>query len=133
MNTIRKMTRFYIVNPITDRRTEQRFSSKESVVVKIEENSKVFPAIAFDVGRSGLRLEAWGEVVVGSYLQISFPNSPEHIRCFGQIVWSKRVDGKDYFIFGVSIGAWHGVVSGENSWKKYKGSNIQSDRRSRIR
>jgi hypothetical protein len=127
----RKLTRFYIINPISDRRTEQRFDAREDVVVRFPETGKVCPAVALDLARTGLRLESGAEMPVGADVEIAFPKAVDHIRCFGRIAWVKP--GGNGTTAGVAVDAWHGVVLGEASWTRYKGAAPKKDRRGRPR
>lgn len=127
----RKLTRFYIINPISDRRMEQRFDSREDVLLRFLSNGNVAPAVALDVGKKGLRIETEGELFAGEDVEISFPRGTDHIRCFGQIVWVKPLG--TIRIAGVSVESWHGVVLGEDSWLRYKGVVSKKDRRAKKR
>lgn len=129
MRPARKITRFYIINPIGDRRTEIRFQSTENVVIKFLDNDKVTPAMAHEVGQAGLRLESECELEVGQDIEVSFPKAPDHINCFGRIVWVKFHPGANMWTCGVAVESWHGIVAGSNSWMVYKGSAPQKDRR----
>jgi hypothetical protein len=123
----RKLTRFYVINPISDRRVEQRFDSREDVLVRFPESGKIVTAVALDVGKSGLRLESDAEIVVGAELEVAFPKAVDHIRCFGRVAWTKPVGtGR---LAGVAVESWHGVVLGEESWTRYKGTGPKKDRR----
>lgn len=127
----RKLTRFYIINPISDRRTEQRFDAREDVLVRFPESGRVAPAVAVDVGKTGLRLETNAEVPVGVEVEIAFPKALDHIRCFGRIAWAKpATEGR---VAGVAIDSWHGVVLGEESWTRYKSPVPKKDRRGQPR
>lgn len=133
LGSARKLTRFYIINPVGDRRLEQRFDSKESVALRIPQTGKVGPAVAYDVGRHGLRLECDWQLQPGMDVELAFPNTPDQMRCFGHVVWVKeRAFGK-YFDCGISIDVWHGIVAGENSWMRVKGSIPKSERRNKPR
>lgn len=129
----RKLTRFYIINPVGDRRLEQRFDSKESVVLRFPETGKVGPATAYDIGRHGLRMDFEWEPQVGSGVEVAFPNTSDQMRAYGQVVWVReRAFGK-YYECGVSIEAWHGVIHGEKSWMSIKGIFPKSERRKKNR
>ncbi|MBV9080215.1 MAG: hypothetical protein JO102_03745 [Elusimicrobia bacterium] len=69
----------------------------------------------------------------GAEVEIAFPQAPDHIRCFGRIVWTRRVPGAPVREAGVSVEVWHGVVLGEESWTRFKGATPKKDRRSRPR
>src|SRR5215831_9394396 len=92
-NSARKLKRFYIINPVGDRRVEQRFESREDVVIRFPDSGKMGPAVARDIGRMGLRLELMEDVESGVEVEIAFPQTPDNIRCFGRIVWTRRVAG----------------------------------------
>ncbi|MCG3204706.1 MAG: hypothetical protein KCHDKBKB_01422 [Elusimicrobia bacterium] len=131
--TARKLTRFYIINPIGDRRLEQRFDSKESVVLRFPATGRVGPAIAYDIGRHGLRLEYETQPTIGIDVEIAFPNTPDQMRAYGHVVWVReRAFGK-YFECGVSISVWHGVINGEKSWMSLKGFIPKEERRKKSR
>lgn len=129
--TPRKLTRFYVINPIGDRRLEQRFDSREDVVLKVAQTGKVFPSVAYDMGRYGMRVEFDGVLQPGMDIEVAFPNTPDQVHCFGRVVWG-RAHGSLHK-YGVAVEAWHGVVRGENSWTKYKGVRPKSERRQRSR
>lgn len=129
----RKLTRFYVINPVGDRRLEQRFESKENVVLRLPQSGKVGPAVAFDVGRHGLRLESDAQLQTGMDVEVAFPNTPDQMRCFGRVAWVReRAFGK-YFECGIAVDVWHGVISGENSWVTVKGAVPKSERRRKTR
>lgn len=129
----RKLTRFFIINPVTDRRLETRFESKENVDVRDEETEKVFPAIAFDIGRHGLRLETTEKTEIGKTYQIAFLETPDNIRCFAMAVWVKKREEGSGYETGLAISAWHGIVMGKESWEKFKGVKLKRDRRRKTR
>ena len=124
----RKSPRFFIVNPLRDRRRETRFESTHDVVVRVLNSGKTFPAVAFDVGERGLKIDLGAFMETGSTLQIAFPNASGHVRCFGRVVWSKP-SGADRCEAGVYVNAWHGIVEGSDSWKRFKGFRPKRDRR----
>lgn len=128
----RKLTRFYVINPIGDRRLEQRFESREDVVLKVSQTGKIFPSVAYDLGRYGLRLESEGMLQPGMDIEVAFPNTPDQVHCFGRVVWARAKTGH-LSEYGVAIEAWHGVVRGENSWSKFKGVRPKVERRQRPR
>src|SRR5258706_11453164 len=117
----RKVPRFFIINPVQDRRMEVRFESEEQVEVFLEGSKETISAVAYDIGKQGLRLRTKKPFDLDSSLQIGFHDNPENIRCFGHVVWSKSSEEGNAFECGVQITSWHGIVSGNNSWKKYKG------------
>jgi len=130
-NAQRKLTRFYIINPIGDRRVETRFESREDVMVRVCDNGALAPAVAVDVGKTGLRLETDAELMAGMEIEVAFPNAADSIRCFGRVAWVKPMGtGRQA---GVAVEAWHGVVLGEESWTKYKSVLPKRDRRNRPR
>jgi hypothetical protein len=132
-NSQRKLTRFYIINPITDRRVEQRFESREQIFLRIPQIGRSGPAVAYDIGRSGLRLECDWNVQPGMDIELAFPNSTDNMKCYGNIVWCKeRAFGK-FFECGISIEVWHGIVEGENSWTKVRGAKPKPERRNKGR
>lgn len=129
----RKLTRFYIINPVGDRRLEQRFESKEQVVLRFPLSGKMGPAVAYDIGKHGMRIETELQIQPGYDVEIAFPNSADHMQCFGRIVWAKPINGGKNFEGGVSIEVWHGVIQGENSWTSKKGTRPKAERRVRPR
>lgn len=129
----RKLTRFYVINPIGDRRLEQRFESREDVVLKVAQTAKIFPSVAYDLGRHGMRLETEGVLQPGMDIEVAFPNTPDQVHCFGRVVWGRARSGGRSHEYGVAIEAWHGVIRGENSWTKYKGVRPKPERRTRSR
>ena len=131
-NAQRKLTRFYIINPISDRRVEQRFEAREDVVIRFPESGKMGPATAVDVGKTGMRLETEMDLPVGCDVEIAFPKAVDHVQCFGRVAWVKP-SGEKTRIAGVAIDSWHGVVLGEESWTRYKGTAPKKDRRGRPR
>lgn len=130
---VRKLPRFYIINPVTDRRLEPRFESREDVVIRFDESGRTYPAVAHDIWRRGMKLECSVQLPVGAGVQIAFPNVPDHIRCFGRVVWCRAKEKSKDFENGVAIDAWHGIVEGEDSWKKFRGLKLKADRRAKQR
>lgn len=126
----RKVTRFYIINPISDRRVEARFEARESVIVRLEDTGKKFPATARDIGQRGLRLESDVPIEIESQIQVVFPNAQDNVQNYGRVVWAKYYEASKTYECGVAIDAWHGIVEGENSWKRFKGTQPKNDRRS---
>lgn len=118
-----------MINPIGDRRLEARFESRENVVVRLEQGDKVIPAVGYEIGRFGMKLETHFELEMGSYVQVAFPNAADHVRCFGRVVWSRPARESGGFECGLSLESWHGIVEGEESWKKYQGGRSKSERR----
>jgi hypothetical protein len=131
--TQRKLTRFYVINPVGDRRLEQRFESREDVVVRVPQTGKVFPAVGYDVGQYGMRLESEGVLLADLYVEVAFPNTPDQVHCFGRVVWARNRSGSNSYECGIAIEAWHGIVRGASSWTKYKGIHPKPERRSRPR
>lgn len=132
-NTARRFPRFYVINPLPDRRLDPRFDSSENVVMRFSESLAVYPAVAHEVSRRGLRLESSVRIELGTTVQISFPNAIDHIQAFGQVVWTRERPGKARFDSGVRVEAWHGIFMGRESWKKYAGIRPKGDRRARRR
>lgn len=133
LSTPRKLTRFYVINPITDRRFEQRFESRQDVQIRFENSGHAVQAVACDVSKRGLRLETEIKLEPGRDIQVVFPDSPDHIRCFGHVVWSRPLEEGSNYESGISIDAWYGIVQGEDSWKRYRGIRPKHDRRQRPR
>jgi hypothetical protein len=129
----RKLPRFYIINPVNDRRLECRFESQEPVEVKDQHNGKTTSAIALEIGKQGLKLETSEFMDVGKNIQVEFHTTNDHVGCFGYIAWTRRKEEGDSFESGVSIDAWHGIIQGEESWKKFKGIKPKRDRRRKTR
>jgi hypothetical protein len=129
----RRFPRFYVINPLTDRRLDQRFSSTENVVMRLSQSLAVHPAVAHEVSRRGLRLESTIRIEVGTAIQIAFPNAIDHIQAFGVVAWTRELPGKTKFESGVRVEAWHGIFMGNESWKKYTGMRPKNDRRLRRR
>lgn len=129
----RKTPRFFIVNPLSDRRREARFESRESVVIRVQNTGKTFPAIAYDIGHKGIKLESKDLLKPDMTLQVAFPNSVDHVRCFGKTVWSKSLGKTHDFETGVVVEGWFGIVEGGASWQHYKGFKPKRDRRNKLR
>lgn len=125
----RKLTRFYVINPVGDRRLEQRFESREDIVVRVPQTGKMFPAVGWDVGQYGMRMESEAILQPNMNIEIVFPNTPDQVHCYGRVVWGKPRIGSSIFECGVAIEAWHGIVKGGDSWSKFKGSRPKSERR----
>jgi len=123
------MTKFFIINPEKDRRYEGRFESFENVVVRIENTGQTFPAKAFDIGHFGLKLETHDSISPLYSLQIAFPNSPDHTRCFARAVWSREVGHTQTHETGVSVQSWLGIIAGDKSWEHHAGFRPKKDRR----
>lgn len=122
-----------MINPEQDRRHEVRFVSRENVVIKMEPSGKTLPAVAFDIGEKGLKLAVNKPLEPGLRLQVAFPNSPDHVHCFGNVIWSRPDAAEFRHQVGVQIETWMGIVEGKNSWKKFKGFKPQHDRRNKKR
>jgi hypothetical protein len=86
--------------------------------------------VASDIGRMGLRLESDDLIEAGQDIEIVFPLAADHVRCFGRVVWCRRVSGSRSAESGVALDSWHGIVLGGNSWIRYKGAQPKRDRRS---
>ena len=125
----RKVTRFYVINPVGDRRIEKRFESRENVVIRQEEGGRMSPGVAFDIGRYGMKLEVELDLDMGAYIQVAFPKATDNARCFGRVVWSRPLKSAGTFEAGVSIDSWHGIVSGEETYKFHQGKSTKKDRR----
>ena len=125
----RKLTRFYVINPVSDRRFEQRFESREDLMIRFDRVGRSFPAVGYDISRRGIRIETAVRLEPGMELQLVFPEAPDHIRCFGRVVWARPFEDGYEYEGGVAVDAWYGVVEGEDSWKKYKGFRPKRDRR----
>lgn len=128
----RKLTRFFIINPVGDRRLEKRFESREDVVVRVQPEGRVFPSVALEVGQYGMRLESKEALEVGMGLEIAFPRGRDNINCFGRVAWIYKTP-QGAGMVGVAVEAWHGIVSGSASWMKFKGTVAKTDRRQRDR
>jgi Tfp pilus assembly protein PilZ len=65
---------------------------------------KVCQARTFNISSSGLGLATEEEIATGTVLDIwlSMPDNHEQIPAKGQVVWSKKVDQKNYLV-GVSL------------------------------
>lgn len=126
----RKHLRYYFVKPASDRRLEQRFESREDVAIRIPATGKIRRGVAGDIGRMGLRLETEEVMEMGDAIELVFPHSSDGVRCFGRVVWSRRLPGSRCAESGVAIEAWLGVILGENSWLRFKGAHLKKDRRS---
>lgn len=132
-NNERKTPRFFIINPITDRRNETRFESRYEITVTIKSTKKSFTSVAYDIGQYGLKMEAPEPLEVGTAVEIAFPHSKENINCFGQVVWNRPMGGDRKQEIGVMISDWHGIVAGRNSWIQFKGIKLKQDRRRKAR
>jgi len=129
----RKSPRFFVINPVNDRRAETRFESEEHVKVKNLRTHQVSSGTAFDIGHFGLRLEASREYSIGDHLQIEFSGRAENIGCWGQVAWSESRGEKDASNSGVAMNPGFGIVDGPESWKRMKGSKPKKDRRQKLR
>lgn len=129
----RKITRFYVINPIGDRRLEQRFESREDVVIRIPQTGKMYPAVAYDLGQNGMRLETEGILQPQTDMEVAFPNTPDQVHCYARVVWGKPRAGSKYYEYGLAIEAWHGIIKGSTSWTRFKGIKPKPERRQRAR
>jgi len=129
----RKTPRFFIINPVTDRRMECRFESLETVDIRDEETGKTISGVASDIGRRGLKLESPTHLLVGNTIQVAFQDDIENVRCFGHVAWSKRKEDSSDYESGLQIDSWHGIILGPDSWKKFKGVKVKRDRRRKLR
>ena len=129
----RKITKFFIVNPITDRRLETRFDSREEVLIRVQRTGQTFPGCALEIGKNGLKLESFNLLKPGVDLQIIFPKTTDQIRCFGKVVWGRKLEKTQDFEFGIAIESWYGIVSGNGSWKQLKGFRKKKERRQKPR
>jgi len=131
----RKMPRFFVINPNTDRRFEMRFYAKENVVIKLIEKDerKMVTGVASEIGRRGIRLKTETALPEGGNIQIAFPNTPDHVNCFGRVVWSHPPKLGPGYESGVEVNAWHGITEGEYSFKRFLGNRAKADRRTRPR
>ena len=116
----RKLTRFYIINPVNDRRFEQRFESTENVLIRFERTGRSYPAVAYDISRRGARLESEAKLESGADVHIAFPKAPDHIRCFGRFVWARPFEEGNEYEGGVTIDGWYGIIEGAEFWKRYR-------------
>ena len=114
---------------------DARFHSQEEVVLRRGDANadKVCTAIAFDIGKKGMKFETEGIMVEGQEIQVAFSNSPDNIRCFGQIIWSRPVNHGDGFESGLAISSWFGITQGANSFNRYQGPQPKKDRRDKSR
>ncbi len=131
----RKIPRFYVINPNTDRRFEMRFYAKENVVIRMGEGNerKMIPAVACEIGRRGIRLKTDVTLPEGAHIQMSFPNTPDHINCFGRVVWCHPPKMGSGFETGVEVNAWHGITEGEYSYRRFLNNRARTDRRTHPR
>lgn len=129
----RKSPRFFIINPVSDRRLETRFESREKIQIRSEESGEVITGIAEEIGEKGLRFESPSFFDSGSRIQLVFSETPDNIGCFGHIVWVRPADEKKGYVCGVSIESWHGIINGNQSWKRLKGFHPKRDRRRKSR
>jgi len=125
----RKIHRFHVINPKTDRRHEQRFESQEDVLVRFEHTGRSFPGVAYDIGKKGLKLESNIPLESGMNLQVTFPKALGHVRAFGRVIWAHPIPNHTSFESGLSLDVWYGIIEGEHSWKTYKGHKPRKDRR----
>ena len=112
---------------------EQRFESRESVVLRVAQTGRVSPATSYDIGRYGMRIECDYALQPGTEVEVAFPNTSDQMRCFGRVAWVReRAFGK-FFECGLAVDVWHGIISGENSWMTVKGGIPKSERRKKTR
>lgn len=128
----RKSPRFFVINPVNDRRTETRFESEEPVKVKNLRTHQVVSGRAFEIGHYGIRLEVPRCLSVGDQLQIEFSHRPENIGCWGQVAWCEPKEDA-LSNSGIVIESWYGIVDGPQSWKRVKGVALKKDRRQKLR
>lgn len=131
----RKLPRFFVVNPRSDRRMELRFYSREIVTARwVQEGEKrMAPAVASDISKSGLRMRSDAAIPENARVQISFSTASDHISCFGAVVWARPAAAGHGHDFGVDISEWHGIVKGSRSYLRYLGNRKKFDRRQRPR
>ena len=106
----RKSPRFFVINPVNDRRSETRFESEEPVKVKNLKTHQTLNGAAFDIGHYGLRLESQHQFSVGDPLQIEFSRRTENIGCWGQVAWCEPKDAEGTVNSGVAIESWYGII-----------------------
>lgn len=129
----RKTPRFFVINPISDRRVEIRFDSSQSVNVFEPQTDRTLVGTAHDIGRRGMRLDSPQHLTPGDMVQISFPESHDAIHCYGRVVWTRHKEGGSGFQCGIEVEVWHGIVAGPDSWQKLKGVYPNRERRRKIR
>lgn len=106
-------------------RTDSRFE----VVIRLDEENKAYPAVASEVGENGVRIESDIPLIENTQIQVIFPHSPDNARCFGLIRWCKPFGEKPGFESGVRINKWYGIMDGEKSFRRFRGSKKKKDRR----
>ena len=126
----RKVTRLYVINARPDRRSVDRYEAFENVVFRKAGGPDIFSGIINEIGQKGLRLVSWDRLEIGDFLQISFPNAPDHVQVFGRIVWVKPNNTSSEFEMGIMVEDWYGIVEGSASWRKFKKAFPKKDRRS---
>lgn len=129
----RKAPHFFIINPIKDRRIEDRFESREPVQIRSEDSEATTAGIATEIGRHGLRLESSFHFDVGGMIQLAFPKSVDNVGCFGRIAWTRPLESGKGFVCGVSVESWHGIIQGPDSWKRLRSVQRRHDRRTKDR
>ena len=102
-------------------------------MIRILDTGRTLPGVAYEVGQKGLKLETQDLMGSGHNLEIAFPNTPEHVRCFARVVWCRPLGRTRDHETGVSIIDWHGIVKGDSSWKKFKGFKPKKERRTSSR
>ena len=134
-NEQRKKPRFFIINPNRDRRSEERFESCEDVILTFpdDKDRKAVPAIAYDIGKQGLKLETTQPIEEGTDIQVVFAKSADNVRCFGLVRWARPMKGDSLFESGVIVSAWYGITQGSESYRQFKGTRTKKDRRNRDR
>ncbi len=128
----RKLTRFFVINPRPDRRIESRYSARTDVVVKLADgpsDNKIQPAVAYEVGQFGMRLEIAAKLAPGTQIQVAFPNTLDNVRCFGRVIWTQVSKAGPGHESGLAIDNWYGITDGPASWKKFVGPHPKKDRR----
>ena len=98
-----------------------------------EGEKKVIPGVACDIGRRGVRIKTDHPLIEGASIQVSFPNSPDHINCFGRAVWCHPPKMGVGFETGIEVNAWHGITEGEYSYRRFLNNRARTDRRTRPR
>lgn len=127
------MPRFFVINPIDDRRTERRFESQEPIKIRLHKTGDTLTGAAFDIGHYGLRLETKRLFEVGERLQIEFEHRANNIGCFAQVAWAEAGSNGLPSQCGVAIESWYGIVEGKESWQRVKGVKPKKDRRQKTR
>lgn len=129
----RKSPRFFVINPVNDRRSETRFESEEPIRVQNLKTRQFLSGRAFDIGHFGLRLEVPASFEVGDHLQIEFIRRHENIGCWGQVAWCEAKGSGSTIQSGIAIESWYGIIDGPESWRQVKGVTLKKDRRQKLR